>query len=665
MIVILSIFSNIGFTIEQAIRSFIGNIAATLYGYIVDLYNVFMIIARADVLDNDYVQLIYNRVGMILGLFMIFKLSFSLIQSLIDPSKFSDKEKGFASIVKRIIISIVLLGITPFLFNAAFDFQEAIVGSRNDTNNVIYRIIVADDVINSSENFGQRLATDLFFCFFKKNKNKDFHETEIIALDDDKNGVIRIRKDYDYLKNQTLNSDDSKSGFQELVPYLSLRDGGGYVFDWDIILSLGAAIAVLWILVNYCISIAIRAIQLAYLKLISPIPILSYIYNPDGAFKKWIKQCTSTYLDLFMRLAILYFIINMCDKVMEILDNSESQLIKTTGLDPNSSKFTLVKVFLLIGLLLFGKRVPELLKDLFPGDGKFDLGIKSPKKLIGDIPGGNFAYKTSKGIVKGAGILGAGVVGGGIAGIATGIKYGEGKRGRFAGGVGGFFRGAVGSAKTKGNIFKNIGHGVGNVRAANERAYQRHHDGSTFWGRKFPEDAQRTLDEFERENKYYTDFESLYSSFDNILEKDVSVQAAIQTLENTKKSARFQSLSEVEKIKEINELKNKIKDAKRKVVSAEVTKEREVAGSGNAQMIAILRGMSDLSTKNKNLEGFRNSPLFSVDDSDNVLPDYIWDNVDSVRKKAKNSSINITQRGGTRNKEYREAQSDASYKKKK
>lgn len=663
MIVILSIFSNIGFTIEQAIRSFIGNIAATLYGYIVDLYNVFMIIARADVLDNEYVQLIYNRVGMILGLFMIFKLSFSLIQSLIDPSKFSDKEKGFASIVKRIIISIILLGITPFLFDAAFDFQEAIVGSRNDTNNVIYRIIVADDVIYSSNSFGQRLATDLFFSFFKKNKNKDFHETEIVALDDE-NEVIKIRKDYDYLKYQTLNSDDSKSGFQELVPYLTLRDGGGYVFDWDIILSLGAAIAVLWILVNYCISIAIRAIQLAYLKLISPIPILSYIYNPDGAFKKWIKQCTSTYLDLFMRLAIIYFIINMCNKVMAILDDPESQLIKTTGLDPNSSKFTLVKVFLLIGLLLFGKRVPELLKDLFPGDGKFDLGIKSPKKLIGDIPGGNFAYKTSKGIAKGAGILGAGVVAGGIAGIATGIKYGEGRRGKFAGGIGGFFRGAAGSAKIKGNIFKNIGHGVGNVRTANERAYQRHHDGSTFLGRMAPGHAQRTLDEFERENEIYTNFDSMSSALDSALEKDSAVQVAITNLENMKKSTAFQALSDAQKRAMINKLNGNIKIAKANAVNREVSKERAIAGSGNAQIISALRGMSDMAEKYKDLEGFSGLSSFSVDDS-SVNSSVIWRRMDAAKKQAKNASINITQAGGTRNKEYKEAKVNASYKKSK
>ena len=80
MIYQLSIFSDIGFAIEQALRTFSGQIAAVLYNFIVYLYNIFMILARAEILNDNYIQAIYNRVGMILGVFMIFKLSFSLIQ---------------------------------------------------------------------------------------------------------------------------------------------------------------------------------------------------------------------------------------------------------------------------------------------------------------------------------------------------------------------------------------------------------------------------------------------------------------------------------------------------------------------------------------------------------------------------------------------------------
>ena len=399
MLYFLSFFDDIAFSIWQAIRTFIGVIDGALYGYIVDLYNVFMYIARIDILENsEYVQNIYNRVGMFLGIFMLFKLSFVLLQSFIDPSKFNDKKNGFTNVIGRCVIAIVLLGITPYIFKYSRKFQDIIVGTQDSTNNILYRVIVSDDIIYPVSSFGQTLATDLYFSFFNKNPGKDY--VAGLSLKDENGEEVLVFKDYEFLKNQCYEGDSES--FSKLVPYLSLRDGGDYVFKWDIILSVGVAIAVIWILVNYCIMIAVRVIQLAYLQLISPVPILFYISSPDGSFKKWINQCVSTYVDLFIRLSILYFIITLSGKVLDFYKN----------LNDNSSQYVIAKVFMLIGLLMFGKRVPELLKELFPGNGKFDFGIKSPKKLFSEIPGLNAA----SGMALGAA---GGVVGGAAHGLVN------------------------------------------------------------------------------------------------------------------------------------------------------------------------------------------------------------------------------------------------------
>lgn len=433
----LTIFDNIAFSIWQAIRSFIGVINGALYGYIVDLYNVFMIIARIDILDSEYVQLIYNRVGMFLGIFMLFKLSFALLQSFIDPNKFSDKKNGFSSVIGRCVISIVLLGITPALFKYSRKLQNIIVGTENDSNNILYRVIVADDIIYPVSTFGQTLATDLYFSFFRPDPDTSY--VAGITVDDfDENPVVVI-EDYGYLKEKSYKGDSDT--FTKLAPYLSLRDGGKYVFKWDIILSVGVAIAVLWILVNYCISIAIRVIQLAYLQLVSPIPILSYIGDPEGSFKKWVNQCITTYVDLFIRLSILYFIITLSGRVLDLLNSAKFKA--TYGLEEGSGYYTLVKVFILIALLLFGKRVPELLKELFPGNGKFDFGVKSPKKLFSEIPGLNAA----SGMALGAA---GGVVGGAAHGLVNMKKNWQDNKGqggkRLGKTLGAGFKGAGSSA---------------------------------------------------------------------------------------------------------------------------------------------------------------------------------------------------------------------------
>ena len=114
-----------------------------------------------------------------------------------------------------------------------------------------------------------------------------------------------------------------------------------------------------YILITYCISVATRVIQLAYLQLIAPVPILSYISDPEGSFKNWTKQCMTTYLDLFIRLAIIYFIITVSTQILQAFSEVGSVFYESTGLEAGSGTAKWVSRFLIIGLLMFGKRVPE------------------------------------------------------------------------------------------------------------------------------------------------------------------------------------------------------------------------------------------------------------------------------------------------------------------
>lgn len=486
MIYQLSIFSDIGFAIEQALRTFSGQIAAVLYNFIVYLYNIFMILARAEILNDNYIQAIYNRVGMILGVFMIFKLSFSLIQSLVNPEKLTDKKSGFGNIITRCIISIVLLGITPSLFKMAFKIQNIIVGTENDTNNIIYKFVVADAETENAATFGRTLATDLYFSFFTEKTEGIISDGNDIVIDPEGNTVLET-KDYNYLRQSVK---DGSLDFNDMVYYLSLRSNGTYAIKWDVLFSIGVAAAVIYILITYCISVATRVIQLAYLQLIAPVPILSYISDPEGTFKNWIKQCMTTYLDLFMRLAIIYFIIAVSRQILTIMSD-ESKLLSSTGLSPDSGEYIWVKIFLVLGLLMFGKRVPELLKDLFPnfgggGAASIGFGLKSPKKMLEDIP---LLGKSSERIAKagiGAGLIGAGALAAnglhGAANIRKTWKDNKGKKGRFGktvgAGVKGVFSmagGAIGGTKIglksglKDNKLANFNRGIAETNANREK----------------------------------------------------------------------------------------------------------------------------------------------------------------------------------------------------
>lgn len=462
MIYVLSFWSDVAFSIKQALRTFSCTIAAVIYNFIVDLYNVFMYTARAEILESSFIQGIYNKVGMILGIFMVFKLSFSLIQSLVDPSKFTDEKKGFGGIIKRSVISIVLLGITPSIFNMAFDLQNLVVGSANNTDNIIYKLIVGKAPSKDAESFGHVIASELYFGFYTENEPLKLNQGLEVTYPDS-GGVQLEVHDYKYLKTQIL---EDHMSFSDTVDYISITNAGQYVIKWDGLFAIGFGLFMVYILITYCISVATRVIQLAYLQLIAPVPILSYISDPEGSFKNWTKQCMTTYLDLFIRLAIIYFIITVSTQILQAFSEVGSVFYESTGLEAGSGTAKWVSRFLIIGLLMFGKRVPELLKDLFPnfggGAASIGFGLKNPKKMLGDIPG--------MGIAKGAATFGLGTVVGGAAGMASGIKNGYGVRGKIAGAFGGFNRGIAGGAKTKGNIFKNVQGGMSSTRQARQRA---------------------------------------------------------------------------------------------------------------------------------------------------------------------------------------------------
>lgn len=486
MIYILSFWSDIGFSIKQALRTFSCNIAAVMYNFIVDLYNVFMYTARAEVLESSFIQGIYNKVGMILGIFMIFKLAFSLIQSLVDPNKFTDEKNGFGGIIKRSVISIVLLGITPSLFRMAFDLQDLIVGSANNTDNIIYKIIVGTAPSKDAESFGHVIASELYFGFYTENEPLKLNEGLEITYPDS-GGVQLEVHNYEYLKTAV---ESGAMSFKDTVDYLSITSSGQYVINWDGLFAIGFAVFMIYILITYCIQVATRVMQLAYLQLIAPVPILSYISNPDGSFKNWTKQCLTTYLDLFIRLAIIYFIITVSTQILEAFGNTESVLFGSTGLEPGSSTLFWVKIFLIIGLLMFGKRVPDLLKDLFPnmggGPASLGFGLKSPKKMLNDIP---LLGKPTERIAKagiGAGLIGAGALAAnglhGAANIRKTWKDNKGKKGRFGktvgAGVKGVFSmagGAIGGTKIglksglKDNKLANFNRGIAETNANREK----------------------------------------------------------------------------------------------------------------------------------------------------------------------------------------------------
>ncbi len=181
------------------------------------------------------------------------------------------------------------------------------------------------------------------------------------------------------LKNTTIST---------MIGLVNVKCDDGYAFSYLPLISSVCGIILLLSLIGCCINIAIRALKLAVLRLIAPIPIISYIdpkSSENGMFANWVKILTSTYLDLFVRLMVTYFVIYI---IAAIVDGNLD-----LGFESNVTGI-IATIFVIIGLFKFLEEAPK-----FIGEA---LGIKGLSSgILSGVLGGTSA------LLGGAGIKGA------------------------------------------------------------------------------------------------------------------------------------------------------------------------------------------------------------------------------------------------------------------
>lgn len=385
--------NSISSIISDASRSLAAWICEFVYGLIITLCNLFNELSLVSFWNNTMVKTIYNRVGLILSIYMLFRTLFWLIQLLIDPDKVADKEKGVFNLVKRAVIMVVMLALAPSVFNVMAYMQSRVIES-----NIIPRILLVNN-FDDSNNFGTVLASELLFTFFADDYSP-------LYVDDP--GLSNLKKDI-LRKEKIFN----------LQSYVNVDEGGfansGYAIEFDSLFAIVVGLFTCWMLLVYCLDVAVRAVQLIFLKLIAPIPIMSYLTpNKESVFTRWTKQVITTYLDLFIRLIILNFIVVLCSSV---ISGGTFEYIGNLG--------SITKVLIVLGLLLFLNRAPKLVQELIGKPNAASLGY-GPMGASGSLIAGT---------ALGAGI---GVAGGALGGFATG-----GIRGAISGATGGLIGGTA------------------------------------------------------------------------------------------------------------------------------------------------------------------------------------------------------------------------------
>lgn len=406
-------------------RQVFGWIDAGIYWFMSSVYGLIEDLAKVQIFEQSTLNGFYNKIYLLLSIFMLFKISFSIVSYVLDPSKFSDKSAGFGKIITNILIMLVMLLSAPVAFKYLTKLQNAILDDEVILNFLFGDagttaagdgIILGDEknckdwaTLNSDnltynglatstvKNNGDYLAITIYRSFYSiasptytKGNGYSGSEHSLIEKDGANSAV-----------NYMCNWSNTDTNVSDMISFINAYyDEGGksltgyYVIEyrWGVATAVGAF--ALLMLINIAFEIAVRAIKLGFYQLIAPVPIISYIdpkSGKNGMFSKYMKALGKTWASLFVRLFSVYF-------VVFIIKEFNMHFIDNLG-EVNSSKF-FINLFVVIGALMFAKQLPQLLEELFPGMKMGKMQLNPLKNIAENAVGG-------KALLGGAAALGA------------------------------------------------------------------------------------------------------------------------------------------------------------------------------------------------------------------------------------------------------------------
>lgn len=415
-------------------------------------YNIFYAVSQIDIFGGtDAGETIYNeitaRIYTAISIVMVFVFAYYLIMMIVDPE--GGKDKAPSVLVKETVIAFITVILLPTVFKYMSLFQTHVI-----TNNTIGNIILGSGGSSGDENinYGKQVSLIVFASFYHPEGTAyaDYFNNDGTMVSNPKDVCTGGGADSDvcdawieglegWQKDTGLGAIDSISKKSAL--YNTTNDEGGMYYMWIITTVVGVVAA--WFFFSYAIDMGTRCVKLGFLQLIAPAPVLMKIF-PSGkkTFDAWFAEIKKCYLEIFLRLAIIFFIVKLCTMVPTFIT-----AVLGSGNNVSGGFLTkaLATVCLILGLLKFAKDAPQLFKTLFASGSGLFAGLDWKPGMKRRINENEYA-------VKGA-AMGLGAVGG------LGSVWNRAQRAYRDGHEGGNGRG-IAIAKAAGSAIKGIPRGV-------------------------------------------------------------------------------------------------------------------------------------------------------------------------------------------------------------
>lgn len=383
-----------------------------VYVFINWMYRIFMLVAKVNIFeDSTVLEAIVNRVYIIVGIAMLFIFAYNLILLIVNPD---GKQLGnMANVVKKAIVSIIVVIFLPLIFNYLTTIQNHILES-----NVLGRIILGASTEDSSNSTNKKSGVETALIIFSA-----FYHPEGESLSSCRSGGTNdLCQTYVAAYDNAYQNDDISS----FVWNDDLKDGAKKGdMEYNFLISTAAGVFALWMFLSFALDIGVRVGKMAFYEIISPIPVMMRILPNDKMFDKWFEGIKKTYISLFVRLIVIYFCMYAISLVPDIFEG-----MRVEGESP--ILWAIAECILILGILKFAQEAPKLVSDLFGGSGDLKFGVRDKykyKNLTGAVRGGVYGATTAdagkwnrfKGFMSGAGR-------GGMYGYDKGIQKLDDKR---------------------------------------------------------------------------------------------------------------------------------------------------------------------------------------------------------------------------------------------
>ena len=396
-------------------------IDSLLFGLIDGCYTIIISFANAELFTTEQIAELRTKIYFVITLIAFFRLAFLLVNSLINPDKLTDENEGLSKIAFNFVIMLVLLVVTPIIFNIALEFQKEVVNgnvitgifslsnssgySCNDTYTDKQLEIDRNDYKTEEDYLNEKEHKKAAKCSSDKMKglvissliypdSKIAHEEDgKYAINDD---VTCTGSCKDAIEAYNTMTEDGYYDFLTLEKYIAatgeVNDSEVFAYNYTLIITTICAGFIVYILLSFAFDLGKRLLELNLLMILSPLFIATYV-DPksakSGPFNNWLKAIGKSYVSLFLKLAALAVML-LFIKILSI---------NKVGLKPIGP---IGFIILLFAGLTFCKELPKWLGGLLGSEGGMgELGLG---KKLGATPLLGGAAKKAGHAISGAAV---------------------------------------------------------------------------------------------------------------------------------------------------------------------------------------------------------------------------------------------------------------------